>query len=412
MKNKSLSKVTAVKASFAFFGVLMSLSITQAYAQNQNKLFCSAVVSANSQLYFVDQSGEVIDKFPVDTRPKYSVSVSPGSQVAYIPETNPNTVTVVDRFGTIVNYPVPESPEGQFVGVTWDYPYLLKLQYHVGPNNDIFRFFSVPYDTTSPLEEIGSAVVGRSCAAKLNEQNNQQNFVACISENKLLLNDQVIVDRDPLKAENLISLGLAIVGDAAAVATNTTPEFQIELGRVTEEIQMKVTLPDGTWAQSSVPLNKPFSVNWDDETYAFTPASIDSQGKVTINISKVKKETSHFDPAIGWALWNPDNYFAVATHVLDDEFLHVVNPTNPQQRLSVKLEDSGRIAAMHYSSSTVLMLRGSSGFSALQINDIGKDTSTLELKSFMHLPATMNIKLQKNTIPALVEDWSCQGSDF
>jgi hypothetical protein len=360
------------------------------------------LVSANNQLYLVAENGSLISQFPTDAQNKSSISLSPdGSKIAYISDASPDAFTVADTAGRQLTFPVPPSQQGTFTGVTWDSANTLKVRYHAGRDNDVFQFYLVPSNFSSSLPKIGKTIAGVNCSVKADEAT-----TACLSENKLVVNKKILIDRDPLSPSNMSSFAAANLVAGTTFATQTSPSFQIRVQEIADEVGLIVTLPDGSWAKSSVPVGSAFPVTWDDITYGFSPVSVDrAKGQVSMKVTKATGQTGTFDPAVSWS---SSNYVAVVTHSAAGAQLLVVKSSGNQAPMSAALGAIEQVTSISYGTPTLLMLRTPTQFLSVPINTTNGNASTLQLGAVRSLPTSMNVTSPGGATVASVEGWSCR----
>jgi hypothetical protein len=400
MKRNSFCHLAA-SAPSTLIAVLLSALTWNAHAQTQP--VCKALASANNQLYLVASDGSLIGQFPTDTQAKSGIGLSPdGSKVVYIPAANPAVFTLADTAGHMRTITVPESSQGPFTGVAWNSANILKVRYHAGRDNDVFSFFAVPADYTRPLGVIGRTMAGVNCAA----QSADDNAIACLSENKLVVNKKILVDQDPLAANNTTVIGSANILLGTTFTTQTSPAFQVRVLGISDGVTLQVTLPDGSWSQSRIPLGSALPISWDDSSYGFIPVSVNSaKGEVTLRTVQSNGRAGSFDGAI---TWSPSNYIALVTHGAQGAQLQVVKSSGNQAPMTAALGAMEQVMAIHYATPGLLMLRTRSGFAAVPINPVNGSTASLQTGTPIKLAATINVKLPGGFTPASVEGWSCQ----
>jgi hypothetical protein len=400
MKRNLFCQLSQAIAPLTGFGILLSAITCSAYAQVQP--VCDALVNSNNQLYLVAANGTLISQFPTDNQDKSSISFAPdGSKVAYISAASPDVFTVTDTAGHIVTYPVKKSAQGPFTGISWDSPSVLKVQYHASPDNNVFQFFSVPATVTHPLRPIGAPVGGANCAA----QTGNDNQIACISENKLVRGKKILVDQDPLASGNVAVFASATMTVGTTFITQTIPSFQVRVLSITDGVTLQITLPDGSWAQSSIPTGSALPVNWDDNIYGFTPISIDSgKAQVTIKMTKTNGQANVFDRAL---TWSPSNDIAVVTHGVAGAQLLVVKPSGNQAPMVADLGPIEQVTSMNYNTPNLLMLRTRSRFIPVPVNSFNGSTSSLQTGTLGNLPTKIDVTLPGGVTSASVEGWAC-----
>ncbi len=364
---------------------------------------CKALVSANNQLYLVAEDGVTIVQFPTDTQSKSSISLSPdGTKVAYVADASPNAFTVVDTSGRQMSFPVPPSAQGTFTGVTWDSANALKVRYHAGRDNDVFQFYLATPGFSYPLPKIGRAIAGVNCSIKSDE-----GTTACLSENKLVVNKKILIDRDPLSTSNVSSFTSANLVVGTSLVTQTSPSFQIRVQEIAGgEVGLMLTLPDGSWSKSRVPVGMVMPVAWDDVSYGFSPVSVDrAKGQVAIAVTKSSGHVGTFDPSVAWS---SNNHVAVVTHGSTGAQLLLVKASGNEAPMSAALGEIDQVTSISFETPTQLMLRTATQFLSVPIHTINGKSSNLQIGAVRRLPISMSLTLPGGATMASVEGWTCR----
>ncbi|HFX6065111.1 TPA: hypothetical protein ACIE75_005470, partial [Klebsiella pneumoniae] len=131
---------------------------------------CRALVEVGNDLYLVSSSGAPLVRFTSNGSAKRFPALAPdASKVAFLTDTSPDTIVVVDSAGHQGSFPASaadsaekpknaiDSENGPLIGLTWGTSNVLQLDHHIGLNNERFAYYQVPYNLASalPLASIG-----------------------------------------------------------------------------------------------------------------------------------------------------------------------------------------------------------------------------------------------------------------
>jgi hypothetical protein len=379
----------------------LAVSLTS-IASAQTQPVCSALASTQNLLYLVAADGTVISRFSAAGQPKTSISLSPdGKKIAFIPNANPDSFTISDITGRTVNFPVQQSAQGAFTAVSWDSANVLKVQYHASLENDVFQFLSAPSDFANPLPKLGSTIAGVNCSLK----EAGDSLTACLSENKLVANKKILLNQNPLSPANVSVITTAQITLGTAFSTQTSPSFQVRLQSIEDGVTLRITLPDGSWTESRVPVGAPLPVTWDDNTYGFTATALDAQKRTaTISITRKNPTAPTMDPVV---TWSGSNYITVVSRSDAQAQLQLVKSSGNQGPMSASLGSIEQVSSIIYDTPTLLMLRTKSQYLVVQINSVAGNTSRFEIVNLWPLPTTLNVKLAGGVATASVEGWTC-----
>lgn len=397
MKHQTVVAYRALSRPLCLLWMSMLSLATTANAQAPS---CKALVRANNQLYLSAENGPLAYQFPTDTRVKSNIGLSPdGMRVVFISNSNPNAYTLADTTGRVVEFAVPASAKATFTEIGWDSANVIRLRYHLGRDKDIFEFYAVPPAFSSPLTKLGNGIAGASCAMKAAET-----ATACISENMLVAGKKILIDQDPLSPNTAALLTSAQIMAGTSFTTQTQPSFQIRVQDISAQVGLLITLPDGSWAQSRVPVGEAFVVKWDDISYGFTPSSVDgARHKVLINVSTSNGQAVTFDPALTWTM---NNYVAAVTHNTSGAQLLLTKSSGNQVPMAVSLGAIGQVTSITYSAQHLLMLRTAAEFVAVPVNPHG-NVSSLKIGAIRKLPVSLNLSTPAGSVPGSVEGWAC-----
>ena len=386
--------------SACLFALLAGIAI---YTHAQNPPNCNALVSANNQLFLVSQTGSVFNQFVTDSLPKESVALSPdGSKVAYISSANPNAFTVVDTSGRSVTTLVPPSTRATFTSVSWDAKTVLNVRSRIGQENDLFQFYSVPNAFTAPLAQTTSPRIGKICAARGLDDNN----AACISENLVVVGKKILESQDSLSSENVKTIATLSIPIGSTVTSQTTPSFQARVVSIADDITLQITLPNGNWSQSRVPLGAAIPISWDDGQFGFIPVSVDSvRGAVTVNIVKSNVTGEVFDPAI---TWTNDNYVAAIERGSKGAQYVLTKSSGNTAPIRSDLGIQEQVISMTYDTPTLVVFRTASRFAVAPVTFVNGGAPTMTIGPITTLPTSLVAQFPNGAVKTQVVGWSCR----
>lgn len=390
----------AVRNSIGILGFIFCTMVSTGYAQTLTA--CKALANVNNQLYVVTSDGSIVSQFASDNQDKSSINFSPdGQKAVYIHDDAPDAFVLADVNGRIATFPVQKSTQGTFTEVGFDSPSILKVQYHVSPTNDIFHFLPLPNNVPAPLRPVVRPIAGIACSLKTNGITEN----VCISENKVIIGNMTVLDQDPITPKNATLLSSATILMGTSFTTPTSPSIRIHVMSIADGVTMQITLPDGAWSQSRVPVGSAMPVNIDGVVYGIMPIQIDNQtGQVKINILIADSAGNTLDSAVAVS---PDNHIAVIMRGANGAQLSLIT-SNGKYRQNFDLGALDDVLSINYDSRRTLMLRTRTTFRALTFTASHSGQVMPKLSTSLNLPVSLDVHLPTGLTQASIEGWVCQ----